>query len=186
MTTATIDLERLLKLRVVVGRYGELDLAGWWNTKGQLGPMGATALRRGFPRSYHFAQARSVIAVASHRTAELFSPPRTVNLWHLTDDIEEQFDARWEWWVDHATEWATFFQAVASTQLKPLFDVLLDFELVTESDRGELAQLRRSAEGRAVALSAPFSGTNRDVLLLALGFARGERSEPAIPYARLA
>lgn len=29
-----MDLERLLKLRLVVARFGEMDLAKWWNTKG--------------------------------------------------------------------------------------------------------------------------------------------------------
>ncbi len=60
MSTQTIDLERLLKLRLAIARFGEMDLARWWNTKGQLGRLGATALRRGFPRTHHFAQARSV------------------------------------------------------------------------------------------------------------------------------
>ena len=35
-----------------------MDLAKWWNTKGQFGKMGALALRRGFPRRHRFAQAR--------------------------------------------------------------------------------------------------------------------------------
>jgi hypothetical protein len=69
----SIDLERLLKLRVVVARVGEMDLAQWWNTKNQLGRSGASTLRRGFPRTHHFAQARSVFAVALHRCDELFN-----------------------------------------------------------------------------------------------------------------
>jgi hypothetical protein len=32
-TAVSIDLERLLKLRVVVARYGEMDGARWWNTR---------------------------------------------------------------------------------------------------------------------------------------------------------
>ncbi len=59
MTQAAIDLDRLLKLRLVVARFGEMDLAKWWNTKGQLGRLGAAALRRGFPRTHHFAQHRA-------------------------------------------------------------------------------------------------------------------------------
>ena len=69
MNPAAIDLDRLLKLRLVVARFGEMDLAQWWNTKGQLGPTGAMALRRGFPRTFRFAAARSVFAVAAHRCA---------------------------------------------------------------------------------------------------------------------
>jgi hypothetical protein len=37
------DLDLLLKLRLVVARYGEMDGARWWNTRGQLGRFGASA-----------------------------------------------------------------------------------------------------------------------------------------------
>ena len=103
MTAASLDLDRLLKLRVLVARFGEMDLAKWWNTKGQLGRLGAAALRRGFPRTHHFAQARSVFAVAAHRCAEVFDPPGCVTLWRLPEAIEEEFDARWEHWLDNAS-----------------------------------------------------------------------------------
>ena len=49
MTEAGIDFDRLLKLRLVVARFGEMDIAKWWNTRGQLGRLGAAATRRGFP-----------------------------------------------------------------------------------------------------------------------------------------
>src|SRR5262245_46305531 len=60
-----IDLERLLRLRTVVARFGELDVARWWNSNGQLGRLGAVVLRRGFSRTYRFAQARSVFAAGA-------------------------------------------------------------------------------------------------------------------------
>ena len=59
MTNSKIDFDRLLKLRLVVARVGEMDLAKWWNTRGQLGRLGSAAVRRGFPRTHYFAQARS-------------------------------------------------------------------------------------------------------------------------------
>lgn len=58
MTTNALDLDRLLKFRLVVARFGEMELAKWWITKGQLGQLGASDLRRGFPRTHRFAQAR--------------------------------------------------------------------------------------------------------------------------------
>ncbi|AUX29563.1 MULTISPECIES: BrxE family protein [Sorangium] len=61
MTGATLDLDRLLKLRLLVARFGEMDVAKWWNTKGQLGRLGSAALRRGFPRTHRFAQARCAV-----------------------------------------------------------------------------------------------------------------------------
>jgi len=80
MPTTPIDLDRLLKLRLVDARFSEMDLAKGWNTKGQHGRLGAAALRRGFPRTHRFAQARNVFAVAAHRCAEIFAPPRSVTL----------------------------------------------------------------------------------------------------------
>jgi hypothetical protein len=36
MTRSTLNFDRLLKLRLIVARFGEMDLAKWWNTRGQL------------------------------------------------------------------------------------------------------------------------------------------------------
>ncbi|MCL2723931.1 MAG: BrxE family protein [Polyangiaceae bacterium] len=181
-----LDLDRLLKLRLVVARFGEMDLAKWWNTKGQLGRLGAAALRRGFPRTHRFAQARSVFAVAAYRCTQVFEPPNCVTLWHLPESIEADFDARWEHWLDHASEWTAFFEKLESLSGTDLTVLLRSFELVSDSDVEAYGKLKRSAEGRAVSLPGIFSGTDADVVLLALGFARGEPSALAVPYARKA
>ena len=179
-----IDLERLLRLRVVVARIGEMDRAQWWNTRGQLGPLGRSALSRGMPRTHYFAQARSVFAVAAHRCAELFDPPGSFTLWRLPQDIEEAFDARWENWLDSSSDWAEFFEKVAALDGTDVAQALKSFQLVDDADLTALADLSTSAEGRAVPLPMPFSATDANVTLLALGFARGRVGAPAIPYAR--
>lgn len=184
MKAHTIDLDRLLKLRLVVARFGEMDNAKWWNTKGQLGRLGTAALRRGFPRTHHFAQARSVFAVAAHRCAEVFEPPGCVTLWRLPEAIEEEFDTRWEHWLDHAAEWQPFFQKLEGLQGSDLVAALRGFEAITDADSEGLSRLRRSAEGRAVPLPGVFSATDADVTLLALGFARADVGALAVPYAR--
>lgn len=181
-----IDFNRLLKLRAIVARFGEMDLARWWNTKGQLGRLGTLALKRGFPRTHYFAQARSVFAVAAHRCAEWFDPPDSVTLWRLPESIEEEFDARWEQWLDSASEWMRFFEEIQAIQGTDLVETLRGFEVVDASDLEGYARLRRSNEGRAVPLPNPFSATDADVALLALGFARGEPGALAVPYARRA
>lgn len=184
MNGHTIDLDRLLKLRLVVARFGEMDNAKWWNAKGQLGRLGSAALRRGFPRTHHFAQARSVFAVAAHRCSEVFEPPGSVTLWRLPEAIEEEFDTRWEHWLDHASEWEPFFQKLESLQGTDLVAALRGFEVISDADAEGLARLRRSAEGKAVPLPGVFSSTDADVTLLALGFARAEVGALAVPYAR--
>lgn len=182
---AELDFDLLLKLRLTVARFGEMDNAKWWNTKGQLGALGSSVLRRGFPRSHHFAQARSVFAIASHRCDELFAPPASVTLWRLPDSVEEQFEARWEHWLDHASEWAPFFEALQPPLGIDLAAALLDRDLVGDGDIQAFSRLKRSAEGRAVQLPGTYDGTAQDLRLLALGFGRGEPGSPSVPYLRL-
>src|SRR4029453_8371589 len=107
--TTSVDLDRLLRVRLVVARFGEMDLAKWWNTRGQLGHIGTAALRRGFPRTHYFAQARSVFAVAAHRCSEVFDPPGCVTLWRLPEGLREEFDMRWEHWLGRAAPREPFF-----------------------------------------------------------------------------
>lgn len=186
MNTGTgLDVETIFKLRLVVARFGEMDLAKWWNTKGQLGRLGAVALRRGFPRTHYFAQARSVFAVAAHRCAEVFDPPGCVTLWKLPATVEDEFDRRWEHWLDNASEWTAFFEKLASIEGADLLQEFQGFELVSDSDIAAFRQLKRSAEGRAVLLPRIFRGTMDDLRLLAIGYARGTPGELAVPYARL-
>jgi hypothetical protein len=177
-----LDLERLFRLRLVVARFGEMDIAKWWNTKGQLGRTGTAALRRGFPRTHQFAQARSVFAVAAQRCTELFNPPGCVTLWHLPGAIEEEFDARWEYWLDNAAYWTPFFESIEVLKGTDVASILRGLDLVTDSEAEASARLRRSAEGRAVLVPGVFSGHDSDVTLLALTFSRGDAVELAVPY----
>jgi hypothetical protein len=184
-SVGNLDLDHLLKLRAVVGRFGEMDVARWWNTTGQLGPVGAMAARRGLPRTHRFAQARSVFAVAAHRCAEVFQPPKCVTLWLLPPDVEEAFDAQWEKWLEDGDSWNAFFRDVegisASTDL-PQF--MAAHGLADPSQIAAAARLKRSAEGRGVLLPGSFSRNTDSVTMLALAFARGEPGALAVPYAR--
>ena len=92
-----IDLDRLLRLRLVVARFGEMDLACWWNSKGMLGRHGAVVLRRGIPSTHYFTQARVVFEVAHSRCHEFFDPPGCITLWNLPVDIMGQLDQLDEW-----------------------------------------------------------------------------------------
>jgi len=181
----TLDLDHLLKLRAVVGRFGEMDVARWWNTTGQLGPLGAKVARRGLPRTHRFAQARSVFAVAAHRCAEVFQPPKCVTLWMLPSDIEEAFDAQWEKWLEDGDSWTAFFRDVEGiSAASDLPQFMAGHGLADPSQIAAAAKLKRSAEGRAVLLPGSFSRDADSVTMLALAFARGEPGALAVPYAR--
>lgn len=181
-----LDLGYLFKLRLVVARVGEMDNARWWNTQGQLGRMGATVLKRGFPRTYRFVQARSVFAAAAHRCAEVFNPPECVTLWNLPADIEEAFDEKWHDWLDTLEEWEPVFSQVEALQGSDLLEALKSLDLVTPDQEESVKRLKRSTEGRAVLIPSVFEPTDAHVAMLAGAFSRGEPGQPAIPYARLA
>ncbi len=184
MGIGEIDFDWLLKLRVAVGRCGEMDLARWWNTNRQLGTSGANVLGRGFPRTHFFAQARSVIAVAQHRCTQLFDSPGCATLWNLTEEVEDAFDSNWESWLEEAARWRPFFEAVAGVQSSDLVATLEQLDLVTRGEIGALNKLKRPPDGRAVEIPDPFDGQRVVVAMLALGFSIGNVSEPVIPYAR--
>ena len=153
----------------------------WWNTNGQLGPLGSTVVRRGFRRTHYFAQARSVFAVAAHRCREVYDLPGTVTLWNLPAEMEDEIELRWEEWLDDAATWAGFFQLLASCSAN-LETELLRAELVTGEDIERIRKLRRGAEQRAVPVPGEFSSSTADLTTLALAFARGEIGNLAVPY----
>jgi len=185
-SSVRLNLDRLLKLRLIVARHGEMDGARWWNTKGVLGRNGKLLLSRGFPKTHSFSQARIAFAVASARSAERFSAvPGTATLWQLPADIEDEFDARWAHWLDHAADWSGFFEAL-QTPGDDLLATLKNQQLLSENHELQVTRLRRSAEGRAVPLPGARDLDDDTVTLLAGAFARGEAGNPAIPYARLA
>lgn len=178
----SLEMEQLLKLRLVVARFGEGGLANWWNTKGQLGKIGSAAVRRGFPRTHHFAQARAVFAVAAHRCAQVYDPPDGVTLWRLPEAIEFEFDTRWEQWLDKAADWAPFFAKLETIPGTDLTSTLRGFELVNTEDIDACSALRPTAEGRALLFPGTFSGSASDYARLALGFSHGRPQSPAVPY----
>ncbi|MER8650972.1 BrxE family protein [Mesorhizobium sp. M0586] len=180
-----LDLEWLLKIRTCIARCGEMDVGKWWNTDGQLGSYGSKMLSRGFPRTHHFAQARSVFAVAAHRCSQVFDPPHCATFWHLSDAIEDEFDARWEGWLDDAPVWAPFFDQIAAIDTADARIVLTRLELVTDEEVAEAATLRRSNEGKSVQLPSLFGRDRRSVALLGLAFSLSAIGDLSVPYARM-
>ena len=185
MDASGIDYDHLLKLRLAVARYGEMDLAKWWNTKGMLGRMGEMALRRGFPRSHFFAQARVVFAVSADRCRRVFDPPEGITLWKLPATVENEFDSHWATWTESASHWRTFFEQLQSMEATDLLAVLQTLQLVNDAEVDQARKLRRAADNRAVPIPGPATLGRQTLALLAAGFFRGEPGEPAIPYVKL-
>ena len=109
-----------------------------------------------------------------------------MTLWRLPETIEEEFDARWEGWLDRAADWGPFFDRAEGIAGGDLVEQLTSLRLVSEADLAAYSRLGASQEGRSVVLPDAFGGTDADIALLALGFARGEPGTLAVPYARRA
>jgi hypothetical protein len=180
-----LDLERLMKLRLLVARFGEMDRSRWWNTRGMLGRLGEVALKRGFPRTCSFAQARLVFAVAAQRCRDVFDPPRSMTLWNLPAEIEDRFESQWPRWIERTDSWSPFFAAIQAPQSDDLLQEAGRLGLADNPTLQEVRQLRRAAENRAVPLPGEHRPDDRALTLLALGFFRGEPGVLAVPYARL-
>jgi len=180
-----VDLNRLLKLRLIVARHGEMDSARWWNTNGVLGRKGRLLMSRGFPKTHHFAQARLVFEVARARSAERFpAVPGCVTLWSLPASVEDEFDARWTEWIDNGAAWSEFFDGL-QRQDGDLLAALRVHGLLSPEHEDQVSRMRRSAEGRSVPISGMRNIDDDTVTLLAAGFSRGDVSKPAVPYARV-
>ena len=180
----TVEATLLFKLRLMVARYGEMDLAGWWNTNGVLGKLGNAGLSRGFPVIHSFAQARIVFAVASARCKEVFNATGCYTLWSLSPETEEIMDAQWHSWCQTPDTWTGFFNELSEVNSNDLREQLFSMKLIDGKARAAVAGLTMAPQSRVLLL--PITGQLDDhaVMLLAAGFARGSKGQLAIPYMR--
>lgn len=177
-----LDLDHLLRLRLAVARFGEMDAAQWWNTKGVLGKLGGMAYPRNFPRTHEFARARTVFTVARARCDEVFNPPGCVTLWKLPTEIEDAFETRWQEWLDEPAPWASFFERINPAPTGDLVAYMTALGLATPAG---FASVRRSTDGRGVPLPGVGSIDDATTTLLAAGFGKGGPRELVVPYARV-
>lgn len=180
------DPAHLLKLRLVVARYGEMDGACWWNTNGVLSRTGRSVFSRGFPFSHSFAQARVACAVAAARCEAVFAPPGCLTLWNLPAEAEDRIAASWSRWCRNPEEWTEFFAGIEALPSSDLAEQLLQLGLISDATLAAVKPLRRSAEGKAVPLPGTGTADTPTLMLLAAAFSKGERLKPAVPYIRLA
>lgn len=189
ITSATVDLERVFKLRLAIARLGEMDNAGWWNTKGLLSSAGGFVYKRGFPTTHSFAQARAVFAVASGRCLELFDAPRCITLWHLPPAVEEQFDNHWQDWLDEGERWQSFFTELAAIRGHDVLGSLRKLALIDERMAAVASQLPSLVDSPSLTLPSLDSPDNLDndvVTLLAAAFARAEQGRLTVPFMQVA
>lgn len=181
-----LDLDTLLRLRLVIARLGEMDGAGWWNTRGVLSANGAFVFRRTFPQTHAFAQARVAFAVARSRCQEVFAPPNCATLWHLPAEIEDQFEDRWQDWLDQAETWQPFFDNLTAIKDGEVIAALQQFDLIGAAEVTAVQRLTISTEGRSVLLPPSPAVDDGGVRLLAAAFSLAKPGKLVIPYMPLA
>jgi hypothetical protein len=109
-----------------------------------------------------------------------------VTLWKLPETLEDEFDEHWERWLGDADAWAPFFENLEALEGTDLVTILRKLGVVSNRCLEMFPAMRRSSEGRVVPLPGVFTGTDEGISLLAIGFARGEVGQLAVPYARKA
>ena len=175
-----LDLDRLLKLRLVVGRAGEADLNGWWSTQGVLGSVGESLFRRGFSRTHPWARARVVFEVARQRCLERYPNTKAVTLWNLPAVIEDAFDHRWASWAGAGDDWSPFFQKLQNMPSAPLLDSLGHFDLWSPAYAKTLSNLVHSGSPEVQLPRQPLN--DQSLTLLAGAFSLGEQGAPIVPW----
>src|SRR5262249_47467586 len=127
-----MNFDNLLKLRLTIARYGEMDIARWWNTGGLLGRNGAILFSRGFPATHLLAQVRVVMSVAENRCKDVLDTSNFITLWRLTPEIEDQFETHWGSWLDRIEELLPFFSKLEKLQSGGLREFLADQNLASD------------------------------------------------------
>lgn len=183
-TLSEEDYERLLGLRLVVARFGEMDIASWWDTKGMLGKIGRVAVSRGLPKTHWFAQARAVFEVARARCREIYNPSDGVTLWDLPADVESGFEARWQEWIEEQPTWQSVFHSLEAIG-DDLSVALTAIAQLPPSAIEGMKRMKRAADQKAIPLGEVSNVTVDLISRLAAGFCKGEPGRVSVPFAKV-
>lgn len=183
LEVSSISLTRLFKLRLAVGRFGEMDGARWWNTQGVLGSRGANVYKRGLPRTHLFARSRVVAAVARDRSATVYNAPGVATLWDLPASLERalSFEERsWASTEEGRTAWDHFEETIAAPPGEDLLGWLINLELVDPDIRTSCSALKPEPGGKGIPVEGPMSV--QTVQLLAAAHSHGRPKELVVPF----
>jgi len=139
-------------------------------------------MKRGFPATHCFAQARLVFEVAKSRCHEVFDRPGGMTLWSLPAEIENRFDELWQGWLDESEKWTPVFQSIQGETGEDLLRSLRTFDLLSPPQLEAVSKLRRSAGNHSVRIDSTDQPLDDIFTLLAAGFVQGEVGSPTIPY----
>jgi hypothetical protein len=178
-----IDLERLFRLRAAVGRFGEMDAAGWWNTQGVLGARGAAVYKRGLPETHFLARVRVVTAVAAERSRTIYPATGVATLWSLPPALERSLSFRERSWATNGSrDSSADFAAAVQSPSGDLSAWLSELGLVDKAVAEKASGIEPDQGGKGVPVPGPV--TNEAIQLLALGHGRGGVKNLVVPFIR--
>jgi hypothetical protein len=178
-----VDLERLFKLRAAVGRFGEMDHSGWWNTQGVLGNRGRAVYKRGLPQTHFFARVRVVSSVAEGRSHSVYPAPGVATLWSLPPALERALSFQERTWATNGVEtdgWAEFEAALTSPLSDDLLAWLAGLDLVASDTAGKVASLTKAPGGKGIAVPGPVN--DEAAQLMAAAHCRGGPKSLIVPF----
>ena len=179
-----IELDWLLRVRVVVARCGEMDAQRWWNTEGQLCPHGARVLKRGFPRTTSFRAGAVRLRRLCAPCAEIFDPPDAVTFWWLSDTTRRRSSTRVgkDGWTPRRPGRRSSNPSPALAHSDVVAALKSAPSLVDDADDEEAAAKLKVADGeKGVLVPGPFDLGRKAVALWALGFGRGAKGDLRVP-----
>lgn len=173
---------QVLVARLYIGRLGEADVHGWWQTDGLLGSDGAYVGPRVLPLTHGTARTRIVMAVAKHACEERHPAPNVTHLFSLGPMVEDMLDVLLARRISDEAFWSqqlAHLEAVGR-QTEPQ-QVLLAAGIVKEDDLKLIEKLPLGPGGRSLAIPRA-QDTEGTVGRLAAGFARSAPRNLVVPF----
>jgi hypothetical protein len=180
-----LNPEVIFTCRLIVGRYGEMDIARWWNVSGILSPLGCKVVSRGLPRTEFYGRARALFAIAAHRTRVFFSPPNSYTLWSLPPLDENALDDAMIRWAHEGRTWPEIDALLLQLRPGGLEPALRQANLLSESVAAQLSRMKTGPEGKSIRLSETEEITDETVKLLACAFLRSSPELLLLPVVGL-
>jgi hypothetical protein len=179
--TISLNLDLLFRCRLIVGRYGEMDISRWWNTSGVLSDLGSKVAARGMPRTEFYGRARLLSAVASYRTREYFSPPGSSSLWLMPPSVEQALDEAMIGWAHESRSWPDVLVLLEYLKEKGLSQTLKNAGILTDATLDTVSNLKLGPDGKSVRLSDVISLTDETIRVLAGAFVHSKPGALLVP-----
>ena len=89
---SNIDVSKIIIVRLIVERLGEIELNGWWQSR-VLSDFGRSKLKEMIPKTHNLNRVKLAFEVASKKEMELIFDKDYISLFRLTPEAEKLIDS---------------------------------------------------------------------------------------------